>query len=108
MNQVLRELNDKLEYEGVRLCRTNLAKYRSGFWRLCDIIIGDETWIYHRQIGRKATNKSWVDEGELPTTMVRRSRFEPKRLFSIFFKSNGSVLINCVDEGKIIDHNYII
>ena len=27
---------------------------------------------------------------------------------SIFFKSNGPVLIHCVDEGKTIDHNYYI
>jgi hypothetical protein len=40
--------------------------------------------------------------------MVRRSKFEPKSLFSIFFKSNGPVLIYCVDKDKTIDHNYYI
>ena len=29
-------------------------------------------------------------------------------MFSIFFKSNDVVLIHCVDEGNIIDHNYNI
>ena len=33
---------------------------------------------------------------------------EAKNFFSIFSKSNGSVLIHCVDEGKTIDHNYYI
>jgi len=85
-----------------------LAKFRDGSWRLCDIITGDETWIYHRQIHRKSTNASWVGEGESPTTIVRRGKFEAKNLFSIFLKSNGPVLIHAVDDGKTIDHNYYI
>ena len=47
-------------------------------------------------------------EGESPTTVVSRSKFEAKNFFSIFFKSNGPVLIHCVDEGKAIDHSYYI
>jgi len=85
-----------------------LTKFRDGSWRLCDIITGDETWIYHRQIGHTSTNASWVSEGESPTTIVRRSKFESKNLFCIFFKSNGPVLIHAVDEGETIDHNYYI
>jgi hypothetical protein len=67
------QLNDEKKQERVILCRENLAKFRNGFWRLCDIITGDQTWTYHRQIRHKSTNKSLVGEGESPTTMVRRS-----------------------------------
>jgi transposase len=67
------ELTDKQKHERVKLCRENLAKFHAGSWRLCDIITVDEVWIYHRQIGHKSTNKSWVGEGESPRTMVRRS-----------------------------------
>ncbi|CAF4847578.1 unnamed protein product [Rotaria sp. Silwood1] len=105
---VSHELTDEQKQQRVQLCRENLAKFQTGSGRLCDIITGDETWIYHRQIYHKSKNASWVGEGESPTTVVRRSRFEPKNLFSIFFKSNGPVLIHCVDEGKTIDHNYYI
>jgi histone-lysine N-methyltransferase SETMAR len=105
---VPRQLNDEQKQERVRFCRENLVKFRSGSWRLCDVITGDEIWIYHRQIGHKSTNKRWVGEGESPTNMARRSKFESKNLFSIFFKSNGPVLIHCVDEGKTTDHNYYI
>ena len=100
------QLTDEQKQERVRLCRENLAKFRRGSWRLCDIITGDETWIYHRQIGRKLANASWVGEGELPATIVRRSKFEPKNLFCIFFKSNGPVLMHTVPKGKAIDHKY--
>ena len=72
----------------------------------CDIITGDETKIYHRTIRHKSENASWLGQDESPTTVVRRSKFEGKNLFIIFFKSNGLVLIHCVDEGKAINHNY--
>ncbi|CAF3268782.1 unnamed protein product [Rotaria sp. Silwood2] len=87
------KLTDEQKQERVKLCRENSAKFRDGSWRLCDIITGDETW---------------GGEDEPPTTIVRRGKFVPKNLFSIFFKSNGPVLIHAVDEGKTIDHNYYI
>ena len=74
------QLTAEQKKERVKLCLENLAKFRAGSWRLCDIITGDETWIYHRQIGHKSTNASWVAEGQSPATIVRRGRFEPKKL----------------------------
>ena len=44
---------DEQKQRRVKLCHENLAKFQNGFWRLCDIITGDETWIYHRQIYHK-------------------------------------------------------
>ena len=92
----------------VKLCRGNLAKFQNGSCRLRDIIRGDETWIYHRQIHHKSKNASWLGKGQSATTVVCRSTFEAKNLFSIFFKSNDPVLIHCVDEGKTKDYNYYI
>ena len=43
-----------------------------------------------------------------PPTVVRRSRFAPRTLFSIFFKSNGPVFIHRVERGETIDHHYYI
>ena len=42
------QLTDEQKQQRVKLCRENLAKFQNGSWRLCDIITGDETWIYHR------------------------------------------------------------
>ena len=42
---------------------------------------GDESWIYHRKIDKKAANASWEAEGESPANVVRRDRFEPKTMF---------------------------
>ena len=42
----------------VKLCRENLAKFQNGSWQWCDIITGDETWIYHRQIHHKSKKRN--------------------------------------------------
>lgn len=94
--------------ERVRICRENLAKIQSGSWRTCNIITGDETWIYYRQLRRKASNAHWVSKGQSPKTVVRRSNYEPKMLFSIFFRSNGWLWIHAVDSGETVDGNYYI
>lgn len=39
---------------------------------------------------------------------VQRSRFAPKSLLSIFFKSTSPVLIHSVERGQTIDHQYYI
>lgn len=92
----------------VKKCRQNLAKINSGEWRLCDILTGDETWIYLRQLGRKAANSSWVYKGQSPGTVVRREQYEPKVLYSLFFRSNGGVFVHALDKGQKLDRYYYI
>ena len=97
------DLSPKNKEERVRICKENLAKIREGKVRLCDIITGDESWFYYRQIGHKQSNASWVYEGESPRTLVRRGRFEPKTMFSIFFRTTGLVHISYMEGGQSID-----
>ena len=85
------DLSDANRRERIEACRENLAKFKEGKWRLCDVITGDESWFYLRQIKHKSSNKSWVGEGESPRTVVRKDRFEPKHMFSIFFRTTGMV-----------------
>ena len=49
-------LTPQQKEERVRICEENLKRFHDGSWRLYDIVTGDETWIYFRQIGRKASN----------------------------------------------------
>jgi len=102
------ELSEKNRKDRVRICQENLAKFKEGKWRLCDVITGDEAWFYLRQIGRKQSNASWVKEGESPRTVVRRDRYEAKFMFTLFFKSNGFVHISHLDKGKTIDNKSYI
>lgn len=101
-------LTPEQKKERVRICRENLEKFQSGSWRLYDIITGDETWIYFRQTGRKASNASWINKGESPSTIVRQGKYAPKRLYSIFFKANGWVVVHALEKGKSLDHKYYI
>ncbi|CAF3216490.1 unnamed protein product [Rotaria sp. Silwood2] len=94
-----------IDKQGQGKMRTNQRKEH---WRLCDIITGDESWFYHTQIGRRLSNTAWMGRGNPSTTVVRRSKFAPKILFSTFFKSNGPVFIYRVERGQAIDHHFYI
>lgn len=101
-------LTSKQKQERVRICKENLEKFQSGSWRLYDIITGDETWIYFRQTGRKASNACWINEGQSPNTIVRQRIYAPKRLYSIFFKANGWILVHALAKGQTLDYSYYI
>lgn len=79
-------LSDDNKKIRVALCNENLQKFNENKWRLCDIITGDESWFYLRNIKKKETNKSWVKKGEEARTVVRRGRFESKFMFTIFLE----------------------
>ena len=80
---VIHQLTHK---QRIKLCRENLVTFQNGSCRLYDIITGDKTRIYHRQIHYKSKNTSWLHKGQSPTVVVRPSKFEPKNFFSILFK----------------------
>ena len=73
---------------------------------MCDIVTGDETWIYHRNIGSKQSNMTWCSEGEAPATVVRRSQYDHKNMFVVFFRTTGPELIHMVDRGVTISGAY--
>jgi histone-lysine N-methyltransferase SETMAR len=49
---------------------------------------------------------SWVAEGETARTVVKRNQFEPKSMFTIFFRSTGVVFVDCLESGKTICARY--
>ncbi|CAF1347479.1 unnamed protein product [Didymodactylos carnosus] len=57
---IAHKLSDEQKQQRLRVCRQNLAKFQTGKWRLSDVITDAETWIYHRQIGRKSSNATWI------------------------------------------------
>lgn len=102
------ELTSEQKQKRVKFCQENLEHIRSGSWRLGDIVTGDETWIYFRQIGRKASHACWISEGQSPPTIARRSRNEEKRLFSIFFKANGWLHVHYLNKGQTLNYSYYV
>ena len=102
------ELTDKDRRKRVEDCRENLKMFREGKWRLCDVVTGDESLFFYRQIGRKQDNATWIDEGEHAKLVVRRSQFKPKTIVSVFFRSTGLVHIHFFKNGETINaQNYI-
>lgn len=102
------ELTDEQRAKRVETSKFILAKFNEGKWRLGDIITGDESWFYLRQLARKSSNKSWVGKEESPKTVVRRDRYEPKSMFSIMFKSTGALHVHCAKSGETITGDYYI
>ena len=92
------QLNDLQKAKRVEFCKHNLSKFNGGKWRLCDVVTGDESWIYYRRIGHKQSNASWVAPGQPPRTIVRRNQFEPKSMITVFFRTTGPVLIDCMEK----------
>ncbi|XP_004205774.1 histone-lysine N-methyltransferase SETMAR-like [Hydra vulgaris] len=86
------ELTDQNRKNRVEACKENLALFRNGLWRLCDIVTEDESWFYLRQVGHKSAN----------------ARFQPKSMFYIFFKTTGVVHLGYVEIGDSITSKYYI
>ena len=80
---VSHRLIEQNRQDRVRICQENLARFEEGKWRLCDVLTGDEVWIYFLQNGRKQSNMSWVAKDESPRTVVRQSRYQPKAMFTL-------------------------
>ena len=98
------QLTEQNRQDRLRICQENLTKFKEGKWRLYDVVTGDESWFFHRKIGSKQSNASWVAEGQSPRTVVKRHQFEPKTMFGIFFKSSGVVHLTYLESGKTVDN----
>ena len=73
------------------------------------MVTGDESWFYHKQIGRKSSNAAWVAKGDPPPpTVIRPNKSASRTLFSIFFKSTGHVIIHRIEHGQTVDHRYYL
>ena len=99
-------LTEEQRQRRVDICIENLQKFESGAWRLCDIITGDESWFYHRNIKSKQHSKAWVAKDQGPPTTVKRQQFEKKSMFVIFFMTTGPLLIHELPSGTTINAIY--
>ena len=71
-------------------------------WRLCDVVTGDESWFYHKQIGRKSSNAAWVAKGDPPPTVVRFNKFASETLSSIFLSQMVPLLFIVLNVDKLL------
>ena len=102
------KLTNSQKQQRVTACRKILAMFEQDKWRLCDVVTGDQSWFYQRKIGHKQSNAAWIGIDESPKTVVRRSLYEPKTMFTIFFRTSGPVYIDRLDKGETITSTYYI
>ena len=76
----------------VTFCTHNLKMFEEGKSRLCDVVTGDESWIYYRKIRKKAMNLTWVGPGDSPGTVVKRNQFEPKSMITVYLNQPAHCL----------------
>ena len=74
--------------------------------RLCDIVTGDETWLWYYDIPNKRCNSAWVGhDGDRP--VVLNKIFKAESDFSpIFFNTQGTVAIDILPEKTTINATY--
>ena len=96
-------LTDKQKQSQVRHVSQVIEKYDKCDLRLLEeIVIGDETWIYHFQPDSKAKNKVWVSsEGDRPV-IARRCKTSNCILYAIFFDLKGPVRQIPVPKGSSV------
>ena len=75
---------------------------------MSDILKGDKTWVYHKNVGRKISNASWVGEGQPPKTIIRAEGYKPKTVYILFIRSDGMVHVCVVLQADTIDSYYYI
>ena len=85
-------LTDAQKRARVDFCRFLIDRYENASnQRRSEVIIGDETWLYHFDVETKRSSAEWVPEGGQRPVKARRSRSQGKRMFAIFFDSRGLV-----------------
>ena len=61
------------------------------------------------QKNSKESNEFYLGiEGEPPGTVVKRNQFEPKITICLFFKTTWPMLVDVLDKGKTVDHQYYL
>ena len=90
----------------MEICQENCDKLESDQWRLCDIITGGETWVYHRALDLKQSNMIWCAKDASPTTVIRRGQHDCKNIFVISFRTTGSEFIHVIESDDSTTNDY--
>ncbi|PAA64652.1 hypothetical protein BOX15_Mlig033664g1 [Macrostomum lignano] len=85
-------LTDAQKQARMEFCQFLIDRYEHGsHQRRSEVITGDETFLYHFDVETKRSSAEWVPEGGQRPLKARRSRSQGKRMFAIFFDSQGVV-----------------
>lgn len=93
--------------ERVRICRLWLEMFEpNGPRRLSDVVTGDECWISFFTMKDKQSNMVWLTEDEPRPDVLKTGFRSRKRMFTIFFNSQGVVAVDILPEGSTVTAKY--
>uniref|UniRef100_A0A1I8I3Y0 HTH_Tnp_4 domain-containing protein n=1 Tax=Macrostomum lignano TaxID=282301 RepID=A0A1I8I3Y0_9PLAT len=100
-------LTPEQQAERVRICRLWLQMFEPhGPRRLSDVITGDECWISFFTMKDKQSNMVWLAEDEPRPEVLKTGFRSRKRMFTIFFNSQGVVSVNILPAGATVTARY--
>ena len=100
-------LTDDQKKERVRICHLWLSMFEpNGPKRISDVVTGDECWISFFTNKDKQSNMVWLHEEE-PRPQILKTGFRSrKRMFTIFFNSQGPVCVDIMPQDSTITAQY--
>ena len=100
-------LTEEQKKERVRICRLWLAEFEpTGPKRFSDVATGDECWISFFTARDKQSNMVWLSE-DAPRPQILKEGFRSrKRLFTIFFNSQGPICVDIMPQDSTITAQY--
>ena len=100
-------LTDEQKEKRVKLSKNLLKKFKKCDKRkLCNLLTGDETWVYYFEPQRKVDNRMWLKKGSRRPIVAKRSQSAKKVLYSVFFDSSGPVVQIPTPHGRTINGHY--
>lgn len=107
-------LTDHQRAERVRICRqwlemfdsSSTKRLSSSTKRLSDVVTGDECWISFFTNKDKASNMVWLSDEDPRPEVLKTSFRSRKRMFTIFFNSQGIVSVDILPEKSTINAHY--
>ena len=105
MQNIPHVLTEENKKNRVEISKQLLEILENGFQ---NIVTGDETWIYYFTVSSKESNKTWVEVGENRPQITRTAQNSKKRMFCIFFSTDGIVARIVVPKGQTVTGKYYV
>ena len=100
-------LTEEQKSERVRICRLWLAEFEpNGPKRFSDVATGDECWISFFTTRDKQSNMVWLSDEEPRPQILKEGFRSRKRLFTIFFNSQGPMCVDVMPQQSTITAQY--
>jgi histone-lysine N-methyltransferase SETMAR len=101
------QLSEEQKNQRVQMCQEWLAMFEpNGPKRLSDVVTGDECWISFFTMKDKRSNMVWLSEDEPRPEVLKTGFRSRKRMFTMFFNTQGPVAVDIMPEQSTITARY--